>query len=761
MSVRSCLSLVADNRGRGVAAGSRRSPSFLHVCVRAHARRVVLAALALATAVAGLGAGLPAVASAFLPDNRVYEQASPPNKNGNNVSDGDGVERGGFGLATADGNAVAFTTSGAVSGAAVTGLMAPYVARRSPAGWATSPATPRAVGVGTTSLGVFTVPLSLIPASDFSSFVFTSPSRYVSSGQEESPNIFFTSDPAVEPTWLSRPTIPNPIPALGGDGNLGSYFVAGATPDLSTVYFTYSGTLLPQDTPRAPHIGTGEGRLTEENAWGFYEWSHGLLSEAGVRPDGTLSPFGAAPAAIAGSGDVQPAGLDNEVSVDGSRAFFVSPDPRSSHPVGEPTELYVRETAPGGSKSTVLVSQSRLPGHVGEPAPHGPATVTNAFFAREGGVGRSETYAYGSPDGSHAFFASTDQLTSQAPNDSSVKEYELDLATSELTYLPGVVGPIGVSTPDGSRFTFENTSTEMLEMWSGGPGGGRVTPVAQLSANTNGYQLNVGPSLVTPSGSVFVFETNAAIPGFNNGGFEQVYRYDVANRELTCVSCPPAGVTPSGNANLSHDNHGGFIQGLASGFALYPRTTVESRGLSSDGSQVFFDTPDPLVAKDTNGKYDVYEWDNGARYLISSGVSPRGSVFLDSSASGSDVFFTTAQGLVPGDVDGAVDVYDARVPRPGDSPPPSAVPCEGDVCQGPPSVPSLLSAPASATFSGPGNVAPKAKSKTASEIRAEKLAAALKACRAKAKSKRKSCEARARKQYGPKTKAKKSTGRGK
>ena len=702
MSVRRCMCLVVDSWDAGAAAVLRRSLSPIRI--RAHARRIVLAALTLATVVAGLGAILPAVASAFLPDNRVYEQASPPNKNGNNVSDGEGVERGGFGLAAADGNAVAFTTSGAISDEAVTGLMAPYVARRSPAGWATSPATPRAVGVGTTSLGFFTAPLSLVPASDFSTFVFTSESRYVSSGQERSPNIFFTSDPAVEPTWLSRPTIPNPIPALGHDVNLESYFVAGATPDLSTVYFTYSGTLLPQDTPRAPHIGIGEGRLTEENAWGFYEWSHGVLSEAGVRPNGTLSPFGAAPAAIAGSGQVQAAGLDNEVSVDGSRAFFVSPDPRSSHPAGEPTELYVRETAPGGSKSTVLVSQSQLPGHVGEPATDGPVSVRNAFYVREAGVGRSETYAYGSPDGSHAFFASTDQLTSQAPNDGSVKEYDFNLETSELTYLPGVVGPIAVSTPDGSRFVFENTSTKMLEMWSAAPNGGQVTPVVQLPENTKGFQLNVGPSLVTPTGSVFVFETNAAIPGFNSGGFEQVYRYDVASGELTCVSCPPAGVTPSGNASLSHDDHGGFIEGLASGFALYPRTTVESRGLSSDGSQVFFDTPDPLVSKDTNGKYDVYEWENGARYLISSGISPRGSVFLDSSASGSDVFFTTAQGLVPGDVDGAVDVYDARVPRSSDSPPPPAAPCQGDVCQGPPSVPSLLGTPASATFNGLENL---------------------------------------------------------
>ena len=104
---------------------------------------------------------------------------------------------------------------------------------------------------------------------------------------------------------------------------------------------------------------------------------------------------------------------------------------------------------------------------------------------------------------------------------------------------------------------------------------------------------------------------------------------------------------------------------------------------------------------------DVYEWENGVVYLISSGKSPLDSFFLDNSENGDDVFFATAQGLVPGDTDGAYDVYDARVPQPGDNPPSVAVPCEGSICQGPPRVPSPLAAPASATFSGLGNPAPE------------------------------------------------------
>ncbi len=103
---------------------------------------------------------------------------------------------------------------------------------------------------------------------------------------------------------------------------------------------------------------------------------------------------------------------------------------------------------------------------------------------------------------------------------------------------------------------------------------------------------------------------------------------------------------------------------------------------------------------------DVYEWENGRVFLISSGSSTQNSIFLDSSESGGDVFFATTSELVAGDNDGAYDIYDARVPRPGDNPR-VAVPCQGEVCQGPPSVPQLLSAPSSATFSGLGNISPQ------------------------------------------------------
>jgi hypothetical protein len=689
------------------------------------------------------GAAPAPSASATLPDGRVYEQVSPANKNGNVVKTAL------FGLAAEGGDAVVFLGSGAM-GAATSGTLSDYVARRSSSGWATTSAISGPLGKKLNPLSGS--PLTLVPSHDFSRFLFGSGSPYVSAeplDASTSANIFLSEDQEVEPVWVGRPVSQpptfSPTPAPGSNTYLHDYLIVGGTPELSTVYFTYSGTLIPQDASRTPNVGNGLGEDTDP--WGFYEWSDGALAEAGVLPNGTLDPFGAVPAAIAGQYSFdrriadpfdQAQTLDNEISTGGSSAFFVSPDPVASAVAnagecaahgpctGATPELYVRKTAPDGSKSTVLVSQSQLSGHEGEPAPDGPADVPNA--EREDvedvePIGAS--YVYGSPDGSQAFFASVDRLTSAAPSGGSVKEYDFDVNTGSLTYLPGVSAPIVVSANNGSSFLFESTSSTPaeLDLWSAGPGGGQVNTITRLpSAFAGGEIPDVSDGRVSADGSVFVFRTDSPLPGgFNNtGNFEQVYRYEVSSNSLGCVSCPPVGVTPSGGVEVSYDN---AESGRPNGSNDIPMTTLDTRVISPDGDRVFFDTPDPLVAQDTNGERDVYEWENGNVYLISSGKSEDESNVLDSSASGDDVFFTTSSGLAPGDVDEAYDVYDARVPRPGDNPPPSAVPCQGDVCQGPPSVPSLLGEPASATFIGAGNLTPPEAKPPVKSKRAKRKAA--------------------------------------
>jgi hypothetical protein len=691
---------------------------------------LALPALAGAEATAGPA---PMPGPSGLPDGRIYEEVSPANKNGNFVASGGGralVQGSGYGVAAADGNALVFLGSGAM-GEASSSTLQPFVARRTPGvGWWTSSVAPDQVGVASPFGG----PSGLLSSEDFSRFAFTSirayspeqplgPEAMNQFGVSGSVNIFFTENSLVPPAWLGKPAIANAVPEPGEDPETRDYLLAGGTPSLSAVYFTYAGTLITQDASRTPNVGNGMGQ-PETAPWGFYEWSNGTLSAAGVLPNGSVSAFGAVPASVAGDSSSERSqtwhseNFDNQVSLDGARVFFVSPDPVASTVsdkggceghgpcTSAPPELYVREALGDGSRRTVLVSQSQLPGHVGEPAPTGPVPVASAAIGPSGeSLGDSDAYA--SADGSRVFFATRDRLTAQAPENTEVKEYEFEVSSESLSYLPGVTGPIVAVAQDGSDFLFENRSSRPweLDLWRAGSGGGQVTEVVQLPKpvepeEPEPYFGEIGvEGRMSADGSVFVFDTNAPVPGgFNNGaGYGEVYRYDATANELSCVSCPGAGVDVEGNATISYDNGGGGDS--------VPRSTQGTRAMSADGSRVFFDTPSPLLPQASNGLRNVYEWENGKVYLISSGTSDENSYYLDNSESGGDVFFGTTSGLVAGDTDGAYDAYDARVPRPGDNPPPTAVPCEGDVCQGPPSVPQLLAAPASAAFSGAGNVA--------------------------------------------------------
>ncbi len=681
-------------------------PLLAGLCIAGSAlgMSVVLPSLAAAEALPGPA---PQAGSPGLPDGRLYEEVSPANKSGNFILSGQAGralnQDDSFGAASADGNALVFVASGAM-GHASSSMIQPLVARRVPgSAWLTESATPTALGL----ISVYGGPVGLLESSDFTRFAFMGARAY-SREQPLTPeysrseftisgdvNIFLSEDPFVEPAWLAKPTITSPIPALTENRNA-DWLLVGGSPTLNTVYFTYSGTLVAQDAPRAPHVGDGLGH---QGPWGLYEWTAGKLESAGVLPDGTTSAGGALPAAMAGDDPfnrdfagqtLQAADFNNEVSMDGSRLFFVSPDPAFNS--GTPPELYVRETAPDGSKRSVLVSQSQLPGQVGDPAPTGAVAVGDPQVGNkefEESKSYDNSYVYASKDGSRAFFLSSDRLTVAAPENSEAKEYEFDIDSKVLTYLPGVVGPIVAAAQDGSDFLFQNSVTGKLELWRQGAAGGQVTPVASVGQNLE--------ARASADGSVFVFDTALSAPaGFNSGGYKQVYRYDAARNELICLSCSPAGVTPSGGASISYDNTGGVNSD--------PRPEKDSRVIAADGSRVFFDTPDPLVPQDTNGKRDVYEWEAGRVYLISSGSGGEDAFYVDNSESGSDVFFNTGAGLAPGDTDGSYDAYDARIPHPGDNPLPAAVPCQGDVCQGPPSVPQLLGLPPSATFNGVGNL---------------------------------------------------------
>ncbi len=296
---------------------------------------------------------------------------------------------------------------------------------------------------------------------------------------------------------------------------------------------------------------------------------------------------------------------------------------------------------------------------------------------------------------------------------------------------------------------------------------------------------------------------------------EEVFLYDAHTASLTCVSCDPTGARPRGvldvyeggeGIGLLVDRHSiwneRWLAGSIPGWTPQSLTGAlyQSRYLSNNG-RLFFDDADALLPQVTTatrgeqvagqqqqvGVENVYEYEpagigscasasGGCVSLLSSGSSPDESAFLEATPEGEDVFFLTAAQLLPQDTDTAFDIYDARVCTPGSPclgpPPQSPSGCsEADACR-PVSPPAQTpdEPSGSAGYTGPGNIIPpppkhEAKAtKTAVKAltRSQQLAKALAGCRRQhpnSKRRRKNCEARAHKQYGPlaKKKSKKST----
>jgi hypothetical protein len=267
---------------------------------------------------------------------------------------------------------------------------------------------------------------------------------------------------------------------------------------------------------------------------------------------------------------------------------------------------------------------------------------------------------------------------------------------------------------------------------------------------------------------------------------------------LICASCNPTGGRPHGVEFSDLEASGGHVglagggsrewppsQWLAASVPSWTSNLYQSRYLSDNG-RLFFNSSDALVPQDTNETEDVYEYEppagaeaagsdtcsagaptysprsDGCIALISSGRSSEESSFLDASEDGDDVFFLTGAKLAPQDVDKALDVYDAHVcsaSAPCAAPPATkeATCEENDFCQATAEAPKGQT-PGSLSFEGPENLVPPVPVKPPALTPAQELAKALKACKKdKHKSKRVSCEMRARKRFGPHKKAKKAT----
>ncbi len=469
---------------------------------------------------------------------------------------------------------------------------------------------------------------------------------------------------------------------LGGGQAAGSFVAAPGmlSADGRTVYFTAS----------ACGSGSGANSGVPVPANALYaridEARTVLISGHAPEPECGATCQGSAPAAARFLG----------ASEDGSKGFFVSAQQLTDAASEGSDNLYAYDfSAPGGHQ---LVDAS-----AGDTSGNGP-DVRGVMAV--------------SADGSHVYFVAGGVLT-QAGNEQG------QTAQGDANNL--YVFERDASYPEG-RVAFITTlpnadSNEWGESW----GEGRLTNV-------------------TPDGRFLVFLSHGRLTADDSSvsSAKQVFRYDAQTGALVRISIGDEGFNDNGNS--STPTPCSVTINVCSEDARLAHPAIESltsarRGptISDDGEYVFFQSPVGLTPQALNDvqiataeagsssvtayAQNVYEWDAGHVYLISDGrdVSVnKGSAFLCESqgssvcllgadSSGANVFFSTADQLVPQDTDTELDYYDARIcttSSPCIAPLVAPATCQGEACHGSPVPAPLAPDAASAVFSGPGNLAP-------------------------------------------------------
>ncbi|HMJ72793.1 MAG TPA: hypothetical protein VK471_05430 [Solirubrobacterales bacterium] len=339
---------------------------------------------------------------------------------------------------------------------------------------------------------------------------------------------------------------------------------------------------------------------------------------------------------------------------------------------------------PGDGHSTLYLRQNDGQTHeIGEDVTfEGIAEGGGRIFYLEGGdlyafdteagtipftTGGDATVVNVAADGTAAYFVSPDKLTN-APNPLGAKAK----TGQENLYLSreGAIDFVGAVTERDVEGERRNYQIGGLGLWV---------------ENLEEGGLASDPSRSTADGGVLLFESRAALTGYDSESHAEVYRYDAGAPSLTCVSCSPTGTSATSDAKLQTINVNSLNE-------TTPLTVFDvTPNLSPDGRRAFFETSDPLVASDIDGRQDVYEWEaqgtesctrpGGCLYLISSGRSQRPDYIFAASDSGDDVFIVSSDLLAPQfDTDETPSIYDVRV-RGGFATSQASGECLGEACQ--------------------------------------------------------------------------------
>jgi hypothetical protein len=675
--------------------------------------------------------------SSFLPDCRAYEMASPPDKNGGDVSPDSSRIRAAYGLAPGEPMAVQFSSHTGFADTAGGGVAIDYMAIRDAQpftqGWSTHAITPQQNPMPLRSAA------GQDPAyeGDFSPDLSTGIFRAFSPLTGEDPNVanvenlYLRNDlrsPGAGSYQLLTPCPGCSAPlanTLFQSGSEQDPRFVGASADFSHVIFESAYGL----TADAPGCSSDPSALCPRR---LYEWEADSIRPAAVLPDGTVPS-----ASIGGSGMAAPnTSVFNAISADGRRVFFTD---NTTNSIGNQNEghngnLYMRLD----HASTVLLNASERT----DCADHDPCSST----PEPDPAGQSPaTYMSASTDGSRVFFTSPEALTDDAVPSTPGSGRQLYMYNTtkpaddphNLTHISSdeqatdglvadVRGLLG-SSNDGHWVYFVNRGQLVADapkvpglddpgygifLWHDGTlrylgaftsklkGDQKLGTVIDANLMRPGKQ-----SRVSPNGQHLLLAALAdpvlGTAGYDHGDdYAELYLYSADTDRMVCVSCNPSGAPAIADARdvAGDGDHPGDGRGSAHS------TNHLNTPMTSEGGRVFFSTAEALVPGDTNGAEDAYEYDGttGKVSLLSSGTDSHPSFFEEATPDGKDVFIRTAAQLVGWDRDTNYDLYDVRVGGGFPEPEPVSAPCSGDNCH-PGTAPPPLPASGTAAFQGPGN----------------------------------------------------------
>jgi hypothetical protein len=266
------------------------------------------------------------------------------------------------------------------------------------------------------------------------------------------------------------------------------------------------------------------------------------------------------------------------------------------------------------------------------------------------------------PDGSHVYFHTDEQL---APTDTDTTSDVYDANTGTGTVSQVSLGPAGTggnsgqipvwqgSTPDGSHVYFQtieqlaSTDTDSyLDVYDRSGGTTTEVSLGQGSAGNGNYDASFQGA--SDDGSKVWFITREPM--------------DPADTDSGCEDPTGAPILPCLDI---YQRSGGTTTWISTGPQESNGPFEASFGAAStDGSKVFFGIGEPLTSDDGDpDQVDVYERSGGSTYLISKGTingsGPYESILAGISSDGTRVFFETYESLVPEDNDGNwQDVYE-------------------------------------------------------------------------------------------------------